>query len=213
MAKAKKSTKVRINPLFLRNEFEGEGKYEIPLVRKQNLDFSSDINIISYSDIKKNDNENNKRKGVHFFVDDYRFEGIYNHPERSLGKLMQYKFLCTPDFSLYYEMKPWRQIENIAKNRWLGAYWQSKGLIVYPTISWSGSRSFDYCFDGVEKGTTVAIGMIGSKRNNKRNFLLGFNEMLRRIEPENIICFGQPFDEMKGNLIVIDYAESRKVVR
>lgn len=110
-------------------------------------------------------------------------------------------------------MNPWRQIESVAKNRWVGAYWQSKGLTVYPTISWSNSRSFDYCFDGVEKGSTVAIGMIGAKKDNKRNFMLGYNEMLRRIEPEHIICFGKPFEEMKGNLIVVDYVESRKVVR
>lgn len=213
MANAKLSTEVRKNPLFLRNEFKGEGKYEIPLVKKQTLDLSHDVMLISYSDIKKNDNENNRQKGVHFFVDDYRFEGIYDHPEKSLERLAQYKFLCTPDFSLYYEMQLWRQIESTGKNRWIGAYWQSKGFIVYPTISWSGSRSFDYCFDGVEKGSTVAIGMVGAKRDNKRNFLLGYNEMLKRIEPEHIICFGQPFEEMKGDLIVIDYAKSRKVVR
>ena len=212
MAEVKKSTEVRINPLFLRNEFTGEGKYEIPLVKKQPLDLSNGIKIISYADIKTNDNENNRQKGVHFFVDDYRFEGVYNHPEKSLERLSQYKFLCTPDFSLYCEMQPWRQIENLGKNRWLGAYWQNKGFIVYPTISWSTSRSFEYCFAGVERGATVTIGMIGAKRNNKRNFLLGYNEMLKRIEPEHIICFGQPFEEMKGDLIVIDYTESRKVV-
>ena len=37
MANAKLSTEVRKNPLFLRNEFKGEGKYEIPLVKKQTL--------------------------------------------------------------------------------------------------------------------------------------------------------------------------------
>ena len=99
------------------------------------------------------------------------------------------------------------------RNRWCCANWKNNGLTVFPTISWSGSRSFDYCFDGVEKGSTVAIGMVGAKRDNKRNFLLGYNEMLKRIEPEHIICFGQPFEEMKGDLIVIDYAKSRKVVR
>lgn len=37
--------------------------------------------------------------------------------------------------------------------------------------------------------------------------------MLEKIEPDNIICFGTPFQEMKGNLIVVDYLDSRKVVR
>ena len=37
---------------------------------------------------------------------------------------------------------------------------------VIPTISWSGARSYEFCFDGVEKGSIVAVGMIGCKRAN-----------------------------------------------
>ena len=37
--------------------------------------------------------------------------------------------------------------------------------------------------------------------------------MLERIEPDAIICLGDPFDEMDGNLVVVDYQKSRKVVR
>ena len=33
------------------------------------------------------------------------------------------------------------------------------------------------------------------------------------MDPEAIICFGKPFAEMKGNIIVVDYNASRKVVR
>ena len=194
----KKSKEYRTDPLFLRNGFQSEGKYGFPIIKKQEMEFSKDVELISFSDTRTNDSQMNTKKGVHFFVDDYRFDGIYNHPERSLNKLSQYKFLCTPDFSLYYEMEPWRQIESVGKSRWIGSYWQSMGGIVFPTISWGNSRSFDYCFDGIEKESTVVIGMIGAKRNNKRRFLLGYNEMLKKIEPRNIICFGQPFEEMNG---------------
>ena len=54
--------------------------------------------------------------------------------------------------------------------------------------------------------------MIGCKRT-KEEFMLGYNEMLTRIEPSSIICFGNPFKEMEGNIIIVDYLESRKVVR
>jgi hypothetical protein len=33
----------------------------------------------------------------------------------------------------------------------------------------------------------------------------GYNEMLRRIEPELVICYHKPFPEMKGNILYIDY--------
>ena len=137
---------------------------------------------------------------------------IYDHTERSLEKYSQYAFLLTPDFSTYSDMDLWRQLESVAKNRWVGAYWQSKGRIVIPTVSWSDARSFEFCFDGVETGSTVAIGMIGCKRN-KLHFLRGFWAMVEKIDPSQIICFGTPFPEMQGNLVVVDYRDSRKVVR
>lgn len=153
-----------------------------------------------------------KKTAFIFFVDDYRFNGIYENPERSLKKYSQYAFLLSPDFSTYADMNMWKQIENVAKNRWCGAYWQSKGLNVIPTISWSTATSFDFCFDGVEQQSIVAIGMIGCKQR-KISFLKGYNEMLERINPSKIICFGAPFPEMQGNIIVVDYRKSRKVVR
>ena len=33
--------------------------------------------------------------------------------------------------------------------------------------------------------------------------------MLEEIEPEAIICYGEPFEEMKGNIIKIDYMKNK----
>ena len=206
------SNDMRSNPLFMRNSFYSEGKWGIPLVRKQDIPLSTDTRLIAYSDIRLNDNDYNKQCGVHFFIDDFRFSDIYHHPERSLARLSQYTFLLTPDFSTYAEMDLWRQMESVAMNRWTGAFWQSRGLLAIPTISWSTARSYDFCFDGVEKGGTVAVGMIGCKRN-RLAFMRGYYKMLERIEPSVVLCFGTPFPEMEGNIIAVDYLNSRKVVR
>lgn len=205
------SKTMRDNPLFMRNNFKTSGKWGLPLIQKQTLS-TDNIMLVACSDTRANDNNENKQKGVHFFVDDYRFQGIYDNPDRTFERYSQYSFLLSPDFSTYTDMDLWCQLQSVAKNRWVGAYWQSKGLTVIPTISWGLSQSYEFCFDGVEKGATVAIGMIGCKQS-KLNFMRGYNEMLRRLEPEKIICFGSPFDEMQGNIITVDYRESRKVVR
>ena len=205
------SKSMRDNPLFMRNNFDSVGKWGIPLIKKQELT-ADDIMLVACSDTRKNDNEANKKKGVHFFVDDYRFNEVYDNPERTFERYSQYAFLLSPDFSTYADMDLWRQLESVAKNRWVGAYWQSKGLTVIPTISWGLSQSYEFCFDGVEKGSTVAVGMVGCKQSGY-NFMRGYNEMLKRLEPEKIICFGRPFDEMQGNIITVDYRDSRKVVR
>lgn len=206
-----KSIEMRNNPLFMRNSFVSYGKWGLPLIKKQEFDTST-IRLIACSDTKANDLEENKKFGVHFFVDDYRFKGIYDNPEKSLKKYAQYRFLLSPDFSTYTDMDLWRQLESVAKNRWVGAYWQDKGLIVIPTISWGLSQSYEFCFDGVEKNSIVAIGMIGCKQT-RIQFMRGYNAMLEKIQPSKIICFGTPFKEMDGNIIVVDYMESRKVVR
>lgn len=205
------SKRMRSDNLFMRNEYSGHGKWNIPLIKKQAVDVEN-ISLIACSDTRSNDNETNTKNGVHFFVDDYRFNGIYNNPEKSLRKYSQYAFLLSPDFSTYADMNLWRQLESVAKNRWCGCYWQKQGLTVIPTISWSTPRSYEFCFDGVEKNSIIAIGMIGCKQN-KKEFLRGYDYMLSKIEPEAVICFGTPFDEMRGNIIPVDYRSSRKVVR
>ncbi len=206
------SADMRRNPLFMRNQFTKSGKYELPLIHKQAIELQP-IELIACSDTKKNDLPIHTKKGVHFFVDDYRFKGIYDNPNRTWARYAQYTFLLSPDFSLYADMDLWRQLENVAKNRWCGAWWQAQGATVIPSISWGDTRSFDFCFDGVEEGSIVAVGMIGAKKANRLPFLRGYQVMLEKINPAAIICFGKPFKEMEGNLVTVDYMSSRKVVR
>ena len=201
----------RTDPMFLRNAYDTDGKWNFPIVKKQEIIIDKRIELISVSDTSMKDTKN-LYKGIHFYVDDPRFEDVYRNPERSLEKFSKYRFLLLPDFSLFNEMPLWRQIESIGKSRWCGAYWQSHGLLVIPSISWGLFPSYDFCFDGIEHGSIVAIGMIGCK-NNKTKFLRGYFAMLDRIEPSHVICFGTPFVEMGANIIVVDYIESRKVVR
>ena len=195
----------------MRNTPEYSGKYGIPLLHKASP-VAANIQLVACSDTKAHDREENLHKGVHFFVDDYRFQGIYNNPQKSLNRYAQYDFLLSPDFSLYADMPLWKQIENVAKNRWVGTFWQNEGLKVIPTISWSTARSFEFCFDGVEVGSSVAVGMIGCKKN-RLGFMRGYTAMLDKLQPCQIIVFGTPFSEMVGNIVTIDYNKSRKVVR
>lgn len=44
-------------------------------------------------------------------------------------------------------------------NRWCGVYWASKGIWVIPTVNWGDESTFDFCFDGIEKGSVVAVSI------------------------------------------------------
>ena len=86
----------------------------------------------------------------------------------------------------------------------------TKRIKVIPTVSWGLENTFDFCFNGIEKGSTVAVSTYmvsehGSHKDQKEFFLKGYNEMLKRIEPELIICYNTPFPEMEGNVLYVDY--------
>ena len=145
---------------------------------------------------------------VHFFLDDYKFEVIWNDPEPRLEKLSQYRGVLSPQFSTYYTMPVRLQIYNTFRSRWCGAYLQSKGFKVIPTVSWGLPQSYWYCFDGIEKGSVVAVSTLGV-RKEKDFFLQGYSELLRRLKPKAVICYNTPFDEMGGNIITVNYEGTR----
>ncbi len=136
-------------------------------------------------------------KMVHFFLDDYQFERVWNQPNKYIGVLSKFKsYILTPDFSLYTDMPLSLQIYNTYRSRWLGQFWQSKGLEVIPTISWSTKESYEFCFDGVEKGSVIATSTYGSIKVKayRELFIDGWNEMCKRIEPSIIVCYGKKPD-------------------
>lgn len=206
----KKSSDKRCSEMFLRNQFQCVGNYDFPIIKKQQIELNF-IRLIACTNTIKNEREFHNY-GVHFFVDDFNFESIYKEPYKTLNKYSQYRFCCSPDFSIYGDMPKWRQIESVAYNRWCGAWWQSKGIKVIPTISWDKYPSFDFCFDGVEVGSVVAIATYACY-NSKFDFLKGYDAMIERIKPEAIICYGKPFQGMHGNIIPIPVTNPRQFHR
>lgn len=64
---------------------------------------------------------------------------------------------------------------------------------VIPTVGWAGEESFEFCFDGLPKGGTVAVSTVGVMNNKdaKEIFRRGMEEMIRQVEPG----YGHPFPE------------------
>jgi len=204
----KTSRGMRADPNFIRGGLPCEGEFEIPIIRKEVLP-SVTIDLIACSRTRLNDTDVNRRKGVHFFVDDYRFAIFRRNPDAGYEKFRQYAFVLSPDFSRYNEMPVWKVIEAVGMNRWMGAYWLSRGLRVVPSVGWATPFTYRFCFSGVEHGTLVAVTTNGNRRA-KRLYLRGYDAMLERIDPTAVICLGEPFSEMRGNIIPVKYDIYRK---
>ena len=204
----------RTSQALLRNQFPGEGKLKIPVIPKfqENPGDFDDLLLIGFDKTHPED-QNHLDRMVHFFLYDYRFERVWKNPDSDIEKLSRYRAVLSPDFSMYLEMAPVMQLYNVFRNRWCGAYWASKGIRVIPTVNWGDESTFDFCFEGIEKGSVVAVSTyMASEHDNrcdqKEWFMAGYNEMLRRIEPEKIICYNTPFLEMQGNIVYVDYERS-----
>ena len=137
---------------------------------------------------------------------------MFEKPEQALEKLDGYYALLTPEFSTYKDMPLAVQLWSTFKNRWCGAFWQKQGMRVIPTIAWGTPPSFNFCFDGVEQNATVAVSTYGSE-NNERGFMAGYNKMLEVLRPSAIICYGEPFDNMKGNVKFISPYDKEELIK
>ena len=137
-----------------------------------------------------------KATGIHFFVDDYQFERVWNAPEKYVDILKAYECILSPDFSLYMDMPMPMKIWNVYRSRQIGAYYQGRGLKVIPTISWAEPETFCFCFEGIPTGSIVAISTIGVKENPDalNVWRQGVDEMLKRIEPEKVLIYGGRLD-------------------
>ena len=71
--------KYRTNPMFLRNKFDGDKEYGIPIIPKTELseDDINDLRLFPFNAIKA-DNGKHSARIIHFFLYDYNFENNYN---------------------------------------------------------------------------------------------------------------------------------------
>jgi hypothetical protein len=136
---------------------------------------------------------------------------LWNNVDRYLDICAQYKYVLSPDFSLYDEFPEALQIYNHYRKHWIGAYFQERGINIIPTISWSGQHSFRWCFDGEPVGGTVAISSVGVQKHGctKELFLMGYDEMLRQLQPETILFYGDVPEECTGNILRIPAYQER----
>ena len=202
-----KSEDFRNNPMFLRNQFKGDGVFEIPKIEKEEIKLEK-AELIGYDKLSESETD----KIVHFFLDDYKFEVMWNDPEPRIERLKKYKAVLAPNYSIYTEMPLSLKVYNTFRSRWCGAYLQSKGIKVIPTVAWGEPNTFWFCFDGIEKGSIVAVSTLGV-RKEKALFMQGYNELMRKIKPQAVICYGEPFEEMQGNVIKIDYTKTNHLTK
>ena len=185
-----------------------EGRFEMPILEpvdhipKKLQGFNYVLNKPDYE------------AGVHFFLDDYQFERIWQRPEFYIEKLSQFDCVLTPDFSLYIDMPVAMQVWNVYRSRLIGQVMQRYGYTVIPTVSWGYSDSFFFCFDGLPEGATLAVSTIGVKQNEEQFEIWkdGMDVMIELLKPKRLLVYGGKVEYDYGD-IEVHYFENATTER
>lgn len=151
------------------------------------------------------DRGGNEHKGIHFYIDDYQFERIWQQPEKYIEKLTKYACCLTPDFSLYLDMPKAMMIWNTYRSRMIGQIMQRYGIEVIPTLSWGYEDTFEFCFEGLPKNRIVSISTVGVSNDDEslRVWKAGVDESIKRLKPKAIILYGNMIEhDFKGVEVV-----------
>lgn len=126
---------------------------------------------------------------IHFYLQDYQFNRIWNNPMKYIDVLFQYEGMVMPDFSLYWDMPEPLQRFNHYRNLWFARLCQIKGIDVIPSVNWSNEKSFEFCFEGLPKNDVIMVSAAGSTRQKEvlPRFMTGFEKMLEELRPKQIL--------------------------
>ena len=187
-----------------RMQFATESFYGMPMMTPTQTTGDKMLRFMDWKEVTDPENYI-----AHFYYDDYKFISAWREPDKYLDRLRKFKAVVSPDFSLYTDFPRALQILSCYRRQWCGAFWQSQGIDVIPDVVWGDEKSFDYCFDGIPKGGTVAVSTVGVKNDKEWNdkegdmFRAGYNEMLKRLEPTTILFYGSMIEGCEGNIIRI----------
>lgn len=195
-----------------KGQYDGENYYGIPDLEPTQTTGDKLLRFCDFNQI--NDHENYI---AHFYYDDYKFINAWREPDLYIEKLKKFKAVISPDFSLYTDFPRALQILSCYRRNWCGVYWKEKGIDVIPDVVWGDEESFNYCFLGLPKHSTLAVSTVGVTNDDEWNgkaddiFRKGYNEMLNRLEPTTVIFYGSEIEGLEGNIIrVPSFYEERR---
>ena len=167
---------------------EKQGKFDMPTLQPYNGPIPN--TLIPFNQAMSNTTYDNC--GVHFFIDDYQFERIWNDIDRYAEKLSKYSCVIGPDFSQYRNMSYPQRMWNCYRNRVVSSHLQQKGVNIIPNVTWSLPDSYDYSFDGIPENSVIAINCSSIKSCRLSTFLWykGYEEAIKRLKPKAIIRYG-----------------------
>lgn len=159
---------------------------------------------------------------VCFYIDDYKFDGakgIWHNPKQALNILSHFSGVITPDFSTYQDFPEPLKLYATYRMRLFGYWLGVNGINVINNVRWGSPETWEYCYNGIEKNSIVAIGTVGGgprKLVDRVRFEQGLLKMVEVLKPQVIVVYGSANDkcfkslEQQGIQIVSFKSETAK---
>lgn len=141
---------------------------------------------------------------VHFYISDSLFIRLFHNPDKYVPKLKQFKYVLSPDMSQYIEMPFFSRYNSNCHNKAMAQYLQRQGVNIIANVTWSLLDSYEYCFAGIPKGTTIAINSNGVNASTDSKYLWhrGYEEAIRILQPTRIIRYGQKMEGEREDISI-----------
>ncbi|MCM1143001.1 MAG: DUF4417 domain-containing protein [Muribaculum sp.] len=129
---------------------------------------------------------------VVFYENDNRFYSRLTHPWDYVDKLKTYAGVIGPDLSQYIDMDYATRLYHNYWNKVFTAYFQMRGVNMYPNVTWILPDSYEYCVDGLPRKSIIAINSMGVLKCHFSIglWLKGYRYVLEKLNPLLILRYG-----------------------
>lgn len=169
-----------------------EGKFDIPIILGTQIIPDKIIPFDKALQEKKPED-----KFVHFYINDFQFDRIWNKPNKYIKILKKFAGVISPDFSMFIDMPNTTNIFAHYKRMVLSHFYQQNGITVIPSFSSAGEKSYEWCFDGLPKNSVIFVSSVGVE---KIPFIESIYLMNKKLQPSKILMYGKVFNEFNQEI-------------
>ena len=194
---------------FLITGAELDGKYQMPMIPACSFDYLPEDSI-DFEESFSRKIKKHRKMNVNFYIDDVKFNRLWNNPDKYLEHLKCFHSVTMPDFSISTGdrgMPFAMNIYNKYRNHALAWYLHMNDITVVPSVPIADKDSYDWCFDGLPKNSILSVCTNGRVRvkASRIEFCEGFKVMCDRLEPVHVIIVGKIPDELNTDVPITNY--------
>lgn len=195
---------------------ELDEKYQIPIVPACSLDYLPEDSI-DFGESFSQKIKGHRKLNVNFYIDDSKFQRLWNNPDKYLEHLKCFHSVCMPDFSIATGdcgMPFALNLYNVYRNHALAHYMLLNGIRVIPSVGIPDKDNYDLCFAGYSKGGVIAVCTNGRVRAKaaRIEFCEGFKVMIDMLQPHTVLIVGKIPDELNTDVKIVNYKSRNQKV-